>query len=193
MRPADGRCAQLTRRLALDRNELRRTSDRIEAWAALALIVAFVPLAVLAAVCAVSWAHASAVKESRGEPLKQVTAVLLHSAPAGNADVPGSALFSVPARWTVAGSAHVGDVQVIPGTPAGTGVRIWVNRAGKVQPPRPTAAQLSARVAVAAVTAPLGVAFGLWLAWLVLRWVLDRRRLASWADAWSSFGPSRTR
>jgi len=193
MRAADARRARLMRRLAFDRNELRRTSDRIEAWGALALIIAFVPLAVLAAAWAVSWVHAGAATEQRDDRLRQVTAVLVQAAPTAYPAVPDSATIAATARWTFDGSAHVGLVPATPGTPAGTAVRIWVDAAGNAQPPPPTTAQVTARVVLAVLAAPLGVALGLWLVWYVLRWLLDRRRLASWAEAWSSYGPSWTR
>ncbi len=191
MRRAGARCTRLMRRLALDRNELRRTSDRIEGWCTLALIIAFVPLAVLSASAAVSLVHAGLVKQQR-EPLRQVTATLVQAAPAGQG-VPGSAVFWAAARWTVGGSTHLGAVQVVPGTRAGATVQIWVDAAGNVQPAPPTAAQVTGRVLLVEVTTPLGVALGLWLAWYALRLVLDRRRLTSWAEDWSSFGTSRTR
>lgn len=184
MRSAYMTCARLTRQLALDRNELRRASDRIEAWCALALMIAFVPLAILSATCAASWVHGDAAKHQHDQPLRQVTAVLVQSAPAGNLAVAGSAVFWAPAKWTVAGSAHVGDVPVIPGTPAGTAVRIWVDSAAKVQQPPPTAAQVTGRVVLVMVTAPLGVALAMWLAWYAAKCLLDRRRLASWAHEW---------
>jgi hypothetical protein len=193
MRRAKMRLARLMRRFALDRNDLRRTSDRIEAWGALVLILAFVPLAVLSASCAVGWVRAGAATAQRDGPLREVTAVLDQTVPPAAGAVPGSAELWAAARWTVSGSVHVGAVQAPPGTPAGTAVRIWVDAAGNFQPPPATAAQVSARVALVVMTTPLGVALGLWLAWCALRWVLDRRRLASWAGEWSSFGPSRTR
>jgi hypothetical protein len=181
------------RRLALDRNELRRTSDRIEAWCALVLIIAFVPLTVLSACYAASWAHARGMKEQRAESLRQVTAVLLRAVPAGDATAAGSAVIEAPARWTLAGSTHVGEVEAISGTPAGTPTRIWVDAQGNAEPPPPTAAQVTASTVLVVAAAPLGVGLGLWLAWYALRFLLDRRRLASWAEEWSSFGPSRAR
>jgi hypothetical protein len=192
MRPVHARHAKLMRRLGLDRNELRRTSDRIEAWCALALIIAFVPLAVLSAAFAVHWVH-DAVKEQRGKALKQVTAVLVHAVPAANSVVAGSAEVVAPARWTVAGSAHVGDVEAIPGSSAGTAVRVWVDAAGRLQQPPPTPGQVTGEAVLALIAAPLGVALGLWLAWYALRHLLNRRRLAGWAQEWSLFGPSWTR
>jgi hypothetical protein len=190
MRPADARCAHLMRRLALDHNELRRPSDRIEGWCALALIIAFVPLAVLSAAFAAGWVHASAVREQRANPVRQVTAVLVHDVPAAKGAMPGTVEFLASARWTFAGSSHVGDVPAIPGSRAGTAVRIWVDAAGNSQGPPLTAGQVTARIVLVVVAVPLGVALCLRLAWCALRRLLDRRRLASWAREWSSLGPS---
>jgi hypothetical protein len=190
MRSAHARHATLVRQFALDRNELRRTSDRIESWCALALIIAFVPLAVLSAACAVHWVH-EAVNKQRDNPVTQVTAVLVHAVPAGN-PVAGSVLFYARARWTVAGSVHVGDVPAIPGSPAGTAVRIWVDAAGKIQQAPITSAQVTAQVVAVLVAAPLGAALILWLVWFAVRCVLDRHRLVGWDREWSSLGSSRT-
>ena len=192
MRPAGARHAKLMRQLALDRNELRRTSDRIEAWCALALIVAFVPLAVLSAACAVHWVH-DAARQQRDNASKQVTAVLVDAAPMGNPITSGSGVVFAPARWTVAESAHRGDVPAIPGSPAGTAVRIWVDAAGSIEQAPPTPEQVTAQVVLALVAAPVGVAISLWLAWSALRCVLNWRRLVSWTKELSSFGPSWTR
>ncbi len=193
MRPADARRARVMRQLALDGNELRRTSDRIERWCALALIIAYLPLAVLSAACAASLVRASAVRAQRDEPLRQVTAVLLRAVPTEYSAAAGSAVVWAKARWTVAGSTHVGNVPAIPGTPAGTAVRIWVDAAGKDQQPPPTSGQITAQVVAVLVAVPLGVGLGLWLAWYALRYLLDRHRMASWAQEWAALGPSWTR
>jgi hypothetical protein len=193
MRPASLICTGLMRRLALDRNELRRPSDRIESWCALALMIGFVPLAVLSATWAASSAHAAGAKEARDRPVRQVTAVLVQSAPAAVPVVAGSAVIRAEARWTVGGTTHVGDVPVIAGTQAGMATRIWVDATGQVEQPPPTAAQVTARLVLAIVSAPFGVAVGLWLAWYAVKSLLDGRRMASWAHEWSSLGPSWTR
>jgi hypothetical protein len=74
----------LARRLGLDRNELSRASDRIEAWLLLALIVAFVPLAVLTTSAVAQWVHDAGARAWRAKlSLRQVTAVLL---PGGRRD-----------------------------------------------------------------------------------------------------------
>lgn len=189
MRTPDIRRAKLTRLLALDHNELRRRSDRIEAWFRLALITVFVPLAVLGAMAAAQWVHDAGARELRPAPhVREVTAVLVRGEPAG-----GSAWYLAPARWTADGVTQRGYVPALPGAKAGSAVAVWVDAAGRVQRPPLTTAELSARVVLALFAAPLAVATGLWLAWRVLRWQLDRRRLARWDEAWSLVGPQWTR
>lgn len=184
--------AGLARRLGLDGNELRRASDRIEAWFLLALLVAFVPLAGVATSAAAHWVHDYGAREVRADlPLRQVTAVLL---PGGPGSTPtGSAWSWEPARWTADGVAHTGYVPADPGTPTGTKIPIWVNDTGQAQPPPVTSTQVTARVVLTAVATPPAVAIGLWLTWRVTRWRLDRHRLARWARAWSLVEPLWTR
>ncbi len=186
--------AGLARQLGLDHNELRRTSDRIEAWFLLVLIVAFVPLAVLATSAVARSVDNAGTHELRpGVPLRQVTAVLLPRAPVMGSLPGGSAWSWEPARWTADGVTHTGNVPVDPGTPAGTAIPIWVNPAGQAQPPPLTPDQVKGRAALAAAATPPAVALCLWLAWRGLRWRLDRHRLASWARAWSQVESQWTR
>jgi len=194
MRSAQTWRARLVCRLALDRNALRRVSDRIESWFVLALIIAFVPLAALGAVWTAEWVHSSGAREvSAGSSLRQVTAVLTRTVPSAAAPVPGSALVWALAEWKADGETHNGDVPAAPGTTARSSVVIWVDSAGRAESPPLTASQLSARVTLTAIAVPFVVALGLWLAWRGLRCLLDRRRLAAWSQAWSLVGPMWTR
>lgn len=194
MRSAETLRARLVGGLALDRNPLRRMSDRVESWFVLALIVAYVPLAVLATVSAASWVQASGVRElTSGASLRPATATLTRAVPQVAAPVPGSALVWAPAQWNADGVRHTGEVPAAPGSKALSTVSIWVDRAGNVEPPPLTRSQLSGRVTLAATTTPLALALGLWVLRRGLRWLLDRRRLASWGQAWSLVGPLWTR
>ena len=75
--------ARLLRGRRLDRNPLRRGSDRAETVVLGALLAAFLAAAPFAAHAAGSWAHASAVREAQAQraSLRQVTATLLRAAP----------------------------------------------------------------------------------------------------------------
>jgi len=136
--------------------------------------------------------HADGTRQLGGESrLTQTNAVLTRDAPAE--DTVGSIFLWVPAQWKVGGRLHTGSVPAAAGMRAGTSVGIWLDAAGKVQQPPLTAAQLSARTVLAAVSAPLAVALAMLVAWSGLRWLLDRRRLAAWDESWSIVGPSWTR
>lgn len=179
----------LARRFALDRNPLRRRSDRIEAWILLAMTVAFLPLTMLTAVGAIHWAEQYGSRQRAGQRLHEVSAVLLQAAPATDPAVDGSVSMLVRARWPVNGGTHVGDIAVVPGTARGTTVQIWITQKGNAAPPPLTSAQMDARVVASIILAPAAVALALWLLLCLLRWPLNRRRLASWAASWTSVGP----
>lgn len=184
----------VVRRLALDRNELRRTSDRIEAWFIIVLLVAFLPLAGLATSTTVRWAHDDGMRALRAElPLRQVTAVVVSAVPANESSPGGLGWSWAPARWTAHGVRHQGYVPAVPGIRPGDTVRIWISANGQAQRPPVTASQIAAWVVLAATATPPAVAIGLWLAWLGLRCLLDWFRLAGWARGWSLVGPSWTR
>jgi len=195
MRTAARAGTRLVRRFALDRNPLRRSSDRFEAWILLAMTLAFVPLTILTAMGASHWVQRSGSRELAAQQLREVPAVLLQAAPATAPSVTGSVSLLVRARWLADGATHVGVVPAVPGTPRGTTVQIWVTREGNVAREGHvtssllTAGQLDSRVVAAIVLAPVAVALTLWLLLCLLRWALNRHRLASWAASWTSVGP----
>jgi len=192
LRSAATRRGRLRHELGLDRNPLRRPSDRIETLFLLIAIVAFVPLAAAATILAAGWIHSAGVAEERaGSTYRPVTAVLVQPAPA--ARQVASAWLWAPARWVAYGRVHTGPVLVARGSQAGTSMQVWVDRHGQLQSPPPTAAQVTARVVLVAVVTPLAVAVGLWLSWRALLQALDRRRMAAWGRAWSVVGPLWTR
>lgn len=180
---------RLRYRLGLDRNPLRRGSDRVEALVLLILITAFVPLAAVAAITAAGWvSSAGAQAERAAASLTEVRAELLQGAPVVSAPT-GTAWLWVRARWTVDGTTHTGLVPALAGLPKGSTEELWVDPAGRVSQPPPTSGQITARVVLAVTVAPAVVALGLWLFWRGLRWSLDRRRMAGWARAWAFVGP----
>ena len=193
--PPTARLAGLARHLALDHNPLRRHTDRLQTCIMAGLLAAFLAGAPLLTVAAGGWAHAGDLREQRAErSWHQVPAVLLQAAPPQAAFRHWSSVTDwVRARWTPPGGrARVGEVPVPPGSPAGSTVLVWADRAGPVAGSPLTRDENTARVIA---TGMLALAF---LAVLVLglaqaAWrLLDRRRLAAWEAAWSSTGPQWT-
>ncbi len=127
------RMPSLARRLGLDRNPLRRGTDRAEAWIRIALVLAFLIGAPLAAWGAGSWAGSvaptAAHLQRAGE--HRVPATLLRNVP-GDADQWFTVRFAwVKARWTVPhGTVRTGYVQAPVGSPAGSTVPVWLDRSG---------------------------------------------------------------
>ena len=182
--------ARLLRGRRLDRNPLRRGSDRAETVVLGALLAAFLAAAPFAAHAAGSWAHASAVRDAQAQraSLHQVTATLLGAAPV----LSGYGLasdFAVEARWRAPdGRVRTGELLVTATAAAGRSTRIWVDRAGRLTGPL-SRDQVTGRVQLAVGVAVGGLAVLLIMAaWLVRRGI-DRRRMAAWDADWMANGP----
>ena len=180
--------ARLLRGRRLDRNPLRRRSDRAETIVLGALLLAAAPFAAHAAG---AWGHDSAARQAQAQQasLVQVTATLLWSAPILAGYGSGSG-FTAEARWRAPdGPVRTGELFVTPGAAASHSTRIWVDQTGRLTNPPLSGdqmtgrAQLAAGVAVGSLAAVLATA-----GWLVRR-SLDRRRLSGWDTEWLANGP----
>jgi hypothetical protein len=192
-----GRLRRTARRLWPDRNPLRRATDRAEAALLASLIIVFVAVAPLLSLAAWHWAaDAGHRKEAAQQSTSyQVSAVLLKGAPPPVFGAePASLVASVPARWVASGGAvHTGTVAVAGGMRAGSKVTVWLNKAGQLTDPPLQPSQVNAQAAQAAAGAPFGLMLVLGGVWLLIRRVLNRRRLAAWEAGWAAFGPRWTR
>lgn len=182
---------RLLRRLRLDRNPLRRRSDRAETVVLGALLAAFLAAAPFAAHAAGSWGHASAMRDAQAQraSLHQITATLLRTAPVLSSY--GSASdFTVQARWRAPdGRVRTGELLVTADVAAGHSTRIWVDRVGRLTGPPLSRDQVAGRGQLAAGVAVGGLAVVVVMAaWLVRRG-LDRRRMAGWDADWLANGP----
>jgi nitrate reductase gamma subunit len=174
--------ARLLRGRRLDRNPLRRGSDRAETVVLGTLLAAFL---------AGNWAHACAVRDAQAQraSLYQVTATLLGAAPVLSSY--GSASdFAVEARWRAPdGRVRTGELFVTAAMAASHSTRIWVDRAGRLTGPPLSRDQVAGRVQLAVGVAVGGLAVLLVMAaWLVRRGI-DRRRMAAWDADWMATGP----
>ncbi len=185
------RCA---RWLGVDRNPLRRTTDRIEAAIRLAIIILLVGAVPVAAVAvgqrtdqlAVRHAHA----RQAGDHL--VNAVLLRRASAtGIPDPYTSVQYTwVLARWQPPGRpARAGPVLAPTGSRPGSTVPTWINASGAVTGPPPNHRQIVGDVWVAVMATCLLSLLVLLGAATLARRTLDRRRLDAWEAEWRASGP----
>lgn len=186
--PRSGRLWRAARGRRLDRNPLRRRSDRAETAILAGVLVAFLAGGPFAAVAGGGLAHGLAWDAQRTQRATErlVTAVTTQTAPpAGTVKPPGLTMYSVAARWTVpGGTAGAGQVPVLIGAPAGTRVQVWSTLDGKVAVQPLTDSQVASLTTfgrgagVVALIMVLAVASGL------ARHELDRRRFAAWEAEW---------
>ncbi len=183
---------RLIRRPGRDRNPLRRRSDVIEAWLLPAVIIALMVLGPLVAASAGLLARADNAAVHRARlSWHRTEAVLLQAAPGPLMSDGGANTWLVwtPARWTTGGRQWLGQVPAAAGTRAGRSVPVWLDRAGHVQAPPPTAAQARQHVVGAAAIAVGALAVLLAGLAMLTRRLLNWRRLAGWEAAWRSVSP----
>jgi hypothetical protein len=185
--------ARLVRGRRLDRNPLRRGSDRAETVVAGVLLAGFLAAAPFAAHTAGSWAYATSAREAQAQraTLRQVPATLMQvPAPAASYPVAGTVPLGVRARWRAPdGQEQAGELVVPAGATAGSTVPVWVDQGGRLAGPPLSRVQLVTRVQLARELAAGALAVALVTAAWLTRRLLDRRRMAAWDADWLATGP----
>jgi hypothetical protein len=189
----DRRLARLARWLGIDRNPLRRGTDRVEATLRLVMILLMVA-AVPAAVAAGRWADHYALHRAQVQRAvnHQVTAVLLEDAPVSGVPDPYTSVRTawVPARWQPPGQPpRTGEVRALAGARKGSMVRTWIDPSGAVTDPPPNHRIVVGDVWLAVMATCLVSWVLLMVAGVLVRRVLDRRRLRAWEAEWRASGP----
>lgn len=187
--------ARLLRGLRLDRNPLRRGSDRAETAIIAGLLVAFLAFAPVTAVTAGHWFHVAGLRQQRAQAAvrHQVPARLLEDAPPDSFAGYGPSPVTALARWMAPdGSRRTGYVSVPAGTRAGSVVAAWTDMSGRLTGPPLQPAQVADRAALAAMLAPLIPAILLYTVWMLARRALEARRAAAWEADWRATGPQWT-
>lgn len=174
-----------------DRNPLRRPIDRIDAVAMIMLVVAFLAGAPFAAAAASTWARHGAEAAARLERATRhpVDAVVLRGVPAPTSPYGQGYRVRVPVRWTLNGTAHAGLAEAAPGTPTGATVGVWTGPSGDQTGPPLSPSQITHQATLAGVISVAGLAFLVIVSAVVIRRILDRRRMAAWDAEWSATGP----
>jgi hypothetical protein len=189
-RPPVTRLGRFLRGRLPDRNPLRRPSDRVEALVLALLAIAFLVGAPLAAVAGSSWAHnvAHRIEVAQQASWTQVNAVTLANAP-GQGTANGLDA-QVLARWTAPdGKVAKAQVPVPPGTPAGTTVQVWTTRDGQLTVAPLQDSQVQGDTLFGGIGGALAVTVAVTLTWVVVRRVLDHRRMAALDAEWRATGP----
>jgi hypothetical protein len=177
-------------RMFLSRNELRRSSDRVEGVVAAVLMAAFIAAVVVAALLG---DHVYQSEQATAESLRQTVAVL--SWPGAVTETPILHQATAMATWRLSdGTARTGllTTDVVPGIygqPAGASVQLWLGRSGRPALPPQGAAGMTIGATMAALAVIVAAATVLALCYRLCQRGLDRRRLANWSSAWAVTGP----
>jgi hypothetical protein len=188
-RPRNNWPCRLLRGLRLDRNPLRRGSDRAETAVLGVLLAAFLASAPFAAHAAGNWTYARSAREAQAQQaaLHQVRATLLQAATPWAISEGGA---EAKARWKAPdGQVRTGRVFVASIAPAGSTVTVWVNQSGQLTDSPLQHNQVRGRAVIAQVLAVAALVAALILVGWAARWTLDRRRLAAWDAEWLTRGP----
>lgn len=187
---------RLVRRMGRGRNPLRRRADAIDAWLGPVTVLVFLLLCPLViAVTGTLVRTDDAAIERAQSSWRPVQAVVLESAPGATQPDFGASAWQTPtpAYWTYNGQPRDGYAPAPAGARPGSALTVWLDKAGHVEDAPLTKAGSSERVveAILSVLAILGTL--LCTLMLLVRHILDRRRLASWETAWLSVGPTWSR
>ena len=175
-----------------DHNPLRRPVDRLEGLAVIVLAAVALIATPLIAFGAGRWAWDGGMATARAEQASwhQVSAVVLQGAPRPRHDPYGAVyLAQVPVRWAVDGISHTGQVTTTAGVRTGATVTIWTGPAGQLTNAPLAQAQIAHQAFFAGMVAVLGFSLLLGVTALVIRRILQRRRMAAWDAEWRATGP----
>lgn len=183
--------SRLVRGRRLDRNPLRRASDRAETVVLIMLVVVFLVSAPLVALASGARAHAAAQRTELAQAAswRKVTAVTLVAAgpPALGS---GNAASEAKAHWTAPdGTSVTGDLPVPFGTEAGATFRVWVTPDGHLVQQPMSDSQVANLTVAAEAGGVVAVAIVVALAGGLCRWLLNKRRMADWDADWHATGP----
>jgi hypothetical protein len=180
---------RLARGLRLDRNPLRRRSDRTETATLGVLMAVFLAGAPFAAHAAGNWTYATSAREAQAQQaaLRQVPATLLQATTPWGLSEGGA---EASARWKAPdGQVRTGQI-FVPGTaPAGSTVLVWVNQSGQPTDSPLQHSQVTGRAVTARVLAVAALAVTLLVIGWAAHWALERRRLAAWGAEWLATEP----
>ncbi|MBX6769409.1 MAG: hypothetical protein IRY90_20030 [Actinomadura rubrobrunea] len=175
------------RRLGFGRSDLRRPVDRVQRAVGMVLVAVFLALAVPLAFWAADRAYRAGVRaEAAAKAGRYPVVATVAQRPADTTASPGDqSPPTVWARWRAPdGTARAGEIPAWPSAGKDGTRRIWVDGKGNVVPQPPRHGQVITEAALTGCWAVVGVGSLLTIVYLVTRRECDRRRAASWDQAW---------
>jgi hypothetical protein len=180
-------------RMFVRRNEMRRSSDRIEGVIVAVLMAAFVAAVVVAALLA---AHVYRSQQATAASARPTVAVL--SWPGSITETPILHEATAMATWRLSDGAPRSGLLTtavapgIYGAPAGAPVQVWLDPSGVPEQPPQGAGGMLIGATMAGLAVIVGAATVLAFCYRLCQRGLDRRRLANWSSAWAVTGPQWT-
>ncbi|MEV6765739.1 hypothetical protein AB0N16_34935 [Streptomyces sp. NPDC051105] len=173
------------------RNPLKRRADTLEAWVLLGAWLFTLLAGVLGGLAAARSVEDGLARE-RAE-WHPVVAHVMDRAPGGSgpkSESSGRERVWARVGWTVAdGSGHTGQARVAAGSKAGAPVTVWTDSQGHLVTRPVTASEAHFRSALIGGLVGLSTAAVPFVAGLVVRGRLERRRMDRWDAEWSRLGP----
>jgi hypothetical protein len=179
--------ARVLRGLRPDRNPLRRTHDRVETCLLAGLFLASAAAAPFAVQAASDAAYAGALhaQEVQLATRHQVGAVLTHAAGATDNGYSPSAYVPAPATWTsVTGVRRTGLVIAPVDSAKGSTVTVWTDAAGNTVSPPLLTSQVAGQGDLGTAGAIAGIGALYLCEAVIVRRVVNRRRMAAWDADW---------
>jgi hypothetical protein len=185
--------SRVLRGLRPDRNPLRRTLDRAETSILAGLLAASAAAAPFAAQAASHFAYDAALQAQHAQQASEhlVRAELAQLATGADNGYTLTGYVPVRATWTwVTGVRHTGEVMAPAGSKKGSTVTIWADAAGNVVSPPLQGSEVAGQGQLGAVGAIAGIGALYLCEAVVVRRVLNRRRLAAWDADWLVTAPA---
>jgi hypothetical protein len=188
--PGVARLGRFVRGRRLDRNPLRRATDRAETVVLAGLVILLLAGGPFAALAAGSWTHAMAQRTQLAQEAsrRQVTAVVVSMIPPSAGD--WGLTWQARARWRAPDGREVTDEIPVPtSTEVGATLPVWTSLSGDFTTAPLVDSQVSGQVVTGEVLGVIGLADGLAVVGaLVLSWI-NKRRMADWDADWRATGP----
>lgn len=183
---------RLARGMRPDNNPVRRRSDRLETFLFAGSIVVAAAAAPFAVPAAADASHDAAVHAQALErtTTHEVRAILLQrAADGGNGYAPASQVLA-QASWPAPGGVmRSGMVTAQAGAAKGSSVLIWTDPKGNLTGPPLDAGQITGQADLAGAAAAGGLALLLLTETVLVRRILDRRRMSAWDADWAVTEP----
>jgi hypothetical protein len=175
-----------------DRNPLRRANDRLETLLLAGSIVTVAVGAPFAVPAAAAASHAAAVRTQAIERATrhEITGVLLQQATDTGDGYSADSQVLAQATWRAPdGSPRTGQVMATSGASKGSPIRIWTDPSGHLTGPPLTESQIAGQADLAGSAAAGGLVLLVLCESVIIRRLLDRRRIAAWDADWAVTEP----